>query len=167
MPARKPSKTKKMQGTERPCRANRDEPKPVAGRPDSYLPLEGLAAEMYDRISADVEALGVLATTDGATIYDAAVNLASLAAIRVEIAALEKLEREDTEESARLRNFDARIKLMIREESRSKQHRSYMQTLGLTPVDRARVSVIEKKDKSQSRWAEFMKPDDGERLPLN
>ncbi len=155
MPGRKPSKTKQMQGTERPCRVNLNEPKPVAGCPDSYLPLEGLAAEMYDKIAADLERLGVLATTDGGAIYDAASNLAELHALREKIA-------EVFGDSDRLSEYQT---LAIRKEAASKQHRSWMQSFGLTPVDRARVSVIDKKDKSESRWAEFMKPE-GERLPL-
>jgi hypothetical protein len=146
MPARKPSKLKQLQGTERPHRVNKDEPKPVAGRPDSYLPIDGLALELYDKIAADLSALGVLATTDGGVIYDAAVNLAELADLRAQIEEL----KGDQE------RFNEWHSMTVRKESASKQHRAYMQTLGLTPVDRARVSVIDTKDKSKSPWADFI-----------
>jgi hypothetical protein len=78
----------------------------------------------------------------------AAINLASVDRIRTEIRALKSAG--DAE------NFHQWSALMIREEARSKMHRAYMQSLGLTPVDRARVSAIDKGEEEDNPWERFV-----------
>ena len=75
--------------------------------------------------------------------------MASLIEIRAEIAELKSEINKD--------QFTQRNALMIREEARSKQHRSYMQSFGLTPADRARVSVNHPlEDRDDNPFAQFM-----------
>ena len=118
MPARKPSALKKRQGTEQKCRVNGQEPQPILGRPELYGKLTEAELRYYDRIAADLSAMGVLAVTDGGALYDAAINLASLDAIRAEIRTLKSVDDAD--------NFPQRSVLMNREEARSKMHRAYI-----------------------------------------
>jgi len=147
MDNRKSSVVNKLRGTVVANRVNPDEPKGIAGRADPVFDLSDMERYCYDVLTEDLERLGVLSVTDRAAMYDAAVNLAELRDFRAQLA-----EIGDDPERVSERQW-----LTTRKEIASRQHRAWMQTLGLTPVDRARVSVIDAKDKSKSRWADFMR----------
>ena len=133
MSNRKSSVLKKLQGTVVSNRVNPDEPRGIAGRAKPVFELSDMERYCYDVLTEDLELLGVLSVTDRTAIYDAAVNLAELQDFRARI----KEVGDDPE------RFAERQWLTTRKEKARQQHRAWMQTLGLTPVDRARVSVIE------------------------
>ena len=90
----------------------------------------------------------------GPALYDAAVNWAELVELRERIDEI-KNDRE---------MFGELHSLTVRKQTASKQHRAYLQSFGLTPVDRARVSAIDKGEEEDNPWERFVRGDDDEPL---
>jgi len=61
----KPTNLKLLEGTFRPDRANKNEPKPDPGIPDPPECLSPVALEKWKRITPELESLGLLTQIDG------------------------------------------------------------------------------------------------------
>ena len=70
MPGRKPkpTKLKLLQGTAQKCRMNPSEPKPVSSVPEPPSHLTAAALEEWDRITPELERLGLLSEMDMAAL---------------------------------------------------------------------------------------------------
>ena len=155
---RKPTALKLLKGTAQKCRTNKDEPKPAVGMPEPPDHLSKRAAKVYREFAKVLLGMKVLTVADG-------VGLESMAQAYVDHReAAEFLDRMGSTVYAVTRSspdglthekFKPYPQVAQRNDA-DKRLRGWLQSFGLTPSDRSRVSAVVG-DKPASPWAEVLK----------
>ena len=128
---RKPTAMKRIQGTLRPSRVNKREPKPGKGEPESPIQLQEVAARHWQRLIRILRGMDVLTCADG----DA------LAAYCTALATWEAATADVAKEGIVYKNGKANPVVRIQFEA-LKLMKSLEVEFGLTPASRSRVSVV-------------------------
>jgi P27 family predicted phage terminase small subunit len=153
MPGRKPTAIKKTKGTLQPCRANPNEPQlspelpaPPAGLSprvrDQYMVVGSRLLDMRVMTRADVDAVvgAAQAWADWRSAVEA-IEAAGGPIVEIPIYAADNGEQIGVQ-------YKAHPAVAMRNEA-DRRHRGWLQSLGLTPVDRARVSAIQPQEKTK------------------
>lgn len=136
---RKPTHLKVVAGTEKPCRANKAEPKPRKLRPVSPSHLSDKAKSAWDAVSVILERMGVLTEADGLALEGLCEAYADLTAARDSLPEDGSLTYETT-------NKDGGVMIRPRPEvamiaDADRRFAMWLTKFGLTPADRSRVSA--------------------------
>ena len=156
--ARTPTALKLLKGTARKCRLNKDEPKPEVGMPEPPDHLSKRAAKVYREFAKVLLGMRVLTVADGA-------GLEALAQAYVDHReATEFLDKmgstvysvtRSSPDGVTHEEFKPYPQVAQRNDA-DKRLRGWLQSFGLTPSDRSRVSAVVG-DKSASPWAGLLK----------
>ncbi len=157
MGGRRPNTTQlnKLRGTENPV--NENQPTAQEGLPDKPEGLSPTASNEWDLIVAELTDLGIISGADRAAIHMAALYAGYFAEAAEDVRAngLTVVTKQGMKAnpSIRARDDAARIR------------KSYLETLGLTPASRSKVSVVTDPDD----WDELdeILHDRPEKLPRN
>ena len=156
--ARTPTALKLLKGTARKCRLNKNEPTPDVGVPEVPDHLSERAARVYREFAKLLLDMGVLTVADGFALE----ALAQAYCDHRE--ATEFLDRMGSTVYAITRSspdgvtheeFKQYPQVTQRNDA-DKRLRGWLQSFGLTPSDRSRVSTVVG-DKSTSPWAALLK----------
>src|SRR5215213_7942443 len=167
---RKPTALKELQGTFRKDRANPSEPRPhrVIPQPPSHLSASVKAA--WRELADIADGLGVLTEGDPAALEAMAGAFADLRAARASLDAPLEIKSRDGNTLAMAKAGERyywtggrgmpvrRVRPEIADiADADRRFLAWCQRFGMSPADRARVSVAEKKDEDDP-WAVFDKP---------
>lgn len=132
---RKPSKLHLIQGTARPCRTNKKEPKAPEDVPRPAVDLDSRSAFWYGILVSRIQSLNVGSSADSEAVMLAATRLAEIEECDKKIA-----------EYGRVYEHDGLIKSnpAVGQRSEAARHlQSLLAEFGLSPASRAKVSVNE------------------------
>ena len=158
--ARTPTALKLLKGTARKCRLNKNEPKPEVGMPEPPDHLSERAARVYREFTKLLLGTGVLTVADGFALE----ALAQAYCDHRE--ATEFLDKMGTTVYVVTRSspdgtthdeFKQYPQVTQRSDA-DKRLRGWLQSFGLTPSDRSKVTAIEKKEANP--WDEFKRGPD-------
>lgn len=156
MPARKPTALKEQKGTLQPCRTNPHEPQVDLGVPEAPEHLSGRAAAVFPRVAKMLFDMGVLTVADGFALEGLCQAYADWRE------AVEFLDRmgKTVYVTTRMAPDGSEIKVMkafpqVAERNEAdKRMRAWLQSCGLTPADRSRVSAMDKKQ--DNPWGDLI-----------
>lgn len=146
---RKPTKLKKIQGTYRPDRAQANEPQPEQARPTCPQILKGEARREWNRVTGELEEMGMLARIDRA----------ALTAYCVQWDLFVKCCHIIEEKEALTFQTESGYSVIIPEISIRNQAQDRMQKImnefGMTPVARTKINVTPKEAKKENPFKSF------------
>lgn len=156
---RLPTKLKLLKGTAQPCRMNKNEPNPEAGMPEPPEHLSERAAKVYPHVAKMLLDMKVLTVSDGMALeglcqaycdWRAAVEFLEergssvYTTTQTDSAGNERVVMKPYPQVAERNEADRRL-------------RGWLQSFGLTPADRSKVSAIAEPEANP--WAEFVVED--------
>jgi P27 family predicted phage terminase small subunit len=141
---RKPTALHVIEGTFRKDRANPKEPQPRRKRPSCPPHLSAEAKAAWRQYATLLDRLGVLTEADGAALAALAEASADLKGARAALEARGARTYENVTAAGGVTHRAYPEVAMITDANR--RLRTWLQSFGLTPVDRAKVSRIEEKN---------------------
>lgn len=137
----KPTALKIVNGTAQNCRLNKKEPRAIQGVPAPPQHLSNKAQELWPKLASLLDQMGVLSTTDVLALEGLAETYAELIAARTTIKGRggETSYQSVTSNGAEVWKEYPEVSQIHQLDRR---FRVWLGLCGLTPADRARVSVI-------------------------
>lgn len=148
MPARKPTALKEQAGTLRPCRVNFDEPTPERGIPATPDHLSERAKRVYPQVAKVLFEMGVLSSADGFAVEglcQAYCDWREAVEFLDEMGSTVYTVERVTPDGSTFEDFKSYPQVAQRNDA-DKRMRAWLQSCGLTPADRAKVSALDQKE---------------------
>jgi P27 family predicted phage terminase small subunit len=153
MPARLPTRIKKLRGTFRQDRARPREPQPRVGAPRPSRPLTLPVQREYDHLVRRLLSLRVLTTLDGLAVELCAQALSEHWQL-MEVLANKGGPTYETETPQGSKMIRLRPEAMLAQDA-WRRASAMLQQLGMTPVARSRVQAVPPPP-SPSKWGEAL-----------
>lgn len=149
---RTPTALKLIKGTDQPCRINKKEPKPVRAIPSPPDYLSDRAKTTWGAVAVLLDRMGVLTEADGLALEGLCEAHAELVAARAALAARGGTTYESRTEGGAIIFRPYPEVTQIADADR--RFRGWLSSVGMTPADRSRISVVGGADKKDP-WADL------------
>ena len=147
-PYKTPTKLKLLRGTYRADRAPKAEPVPTSAPPDCPAQLSGEAKVEWERLSAELAALGLLTGVDRAALAAYCDNWAAW------IGAVAKCKKDGNVIAARDGRLVINPYFSIKKRSADLMHK-FLTEFGMTPASRTRISAKPVEADKPTGWKNF------------
>lgn len=149
---RLPTAIKEQRGTLQPCRTNPDEPKLELSIPDCPEGLSERAARVYPRVARMLYDMRVLTEADAIAVEGLCQAYADwrLAVEFLDEHGTTYIVTKSAPDGSTFEDFKPYPQVAMRNDA-DKRMRAWLQSCGLTPADRSKVSALDKKP--EDPWA--------------